>query len=61
MNTLTNLQKPWTWLLVAFLSIFCMPVQASDWMKNSGKFYMSNSKDHVTFNVFLCNRLLMAV
>ena len=55
MKTQTNLQKPWTWLLVAFLSIFCMPIQASDWMKNSGKFYMSNSKDHVTFNVFLCD------
>lgn len=45
----------WRWLLVAIMAMLTTTVQAADWVKDSSKYSMSNSKDHVTFNVFLCD------
>ena len=55
MNKLTKHHDLRSWLLMAVLLTFSIPAVASDWMTNSTKFSMSNSKDHVTFKVFLCD------
>ena len=42
-------------LLMMLFPVYTLQVQANDWMKYPDKFSMSNSVDHVTFNVFLCD------
>lgn len=48
-------KRRWRWLLLMILVMLTTTVHAADWVKDPSKYSMSNSKDHVTFNVFLCD------
>ena len=54
LNNLVALSRA-AYLIVFALMMVGTQVHAADWMKRGDKFYMSKSKDHVTFNVFLCD------